>query len=520
MYKEVKRAVHTSDINASDTLIEEEADKVSRKVDSAHLRPIFAGLMLAMSLASLDQSIVNTALPAMASDLGGLAHLSWVVTAFMLSSTVATPIFGKLSDMYGRRGLLLLAITLFMIMSILCGIAQSMTQLIIFRLIQGIGAGGVMTLCQTTISDVVTPTERIRYQGLFTGTFAISAVAGPILGGGLTTALSWRWIFYINVPIALMAIFILWSSLPTLKVHKKHIIDVSGAVSMACGATAILMLFSLGGSLFPWQSVTAGMIALIALAAIGLFIYFESRAVEPIVTLSLFRIRNFTIGSVTTGCMGFAMMSAMVFLPLYFQLVLGLSAAQSGFMLLAQIIAMVLTSVFGGQISSKLNRPKFFMIAGIALEALGLSIFAVLAYLQKDTYWFLVGLAILGLGMGIAMPHATVIIQNAAPKNALGEATSSMAFIRSLGGALGVAVSGGVMTTKLRDGLSHISPNIDVQSIINGGMEAVANLPASFRPSVEVAFSHAITSSFVIGGSVMLLALLLSLSLENKQLKN
>jgi EmrB/QacA subfamily drug resistance transporter len=506
----------TTDIEISDKSFEDGTEKVSPK----ELRPIFAGLMLAMSLGSLDQSIVNTALPAMASDLGGLAHLSWVVTAFMLSSTVATPIFGKLSDMYGRRGLLLLAITLFMMMSILCGVAQSMTQLIIFRLVQGIGAGGVMTLCQTTISDVVTPKERIRYQGLFTGTFAMSAVAGPILGGALTTALSWRWIFYINVPIALIAIFILWNSLPTLKARKKHVIDVWGALTMVCGATSILLLFSLGGTLFPWQSYTAGLIAATALISIVLFIYVESRAAEPIVTLSLFRIRNFTIGSVTTGCMGFAMMSAMVFLPLYFQLVLGLSAAQSGSMLLAQIIAMLLTSVFGGQISSKLNRPKLFMIAGIALEALGLSIFAVLAYLQKDTYWFLIGLAILGLGMGIAMPHATVIVQNAAPKNALGEATSSMAFIRSLGGALGVAVSGGVMTTKLHDGLSEISPDIDVQGIINGGMDAVAGLPAGLRPSIELAFSHAITASFVIGGSVMLLAFLLSLSLENKHLRN
>ena len=208
------------------------------------------------------------------------------------------------------------------------------------------------------------------------------------------------------------------------------------------------------------------------------------------------------------------MMSAMVFLPLYFQLVLGLSAAQSGSMLLAQISAMLLTSIFGGQISSKLNRPKLFMMAGIALEALGLSIFAVLAYTQKDTQWFLIGLAILGLGMGIAMPHATVIVQNAAPKTALGEATSTMAFIRSLGGALGVAVSGGVMTTKLHLELNAIHSDINVQEIINGGMAAVARLPADLRPSIELAFSHAITASFVIGGSVMLLAFLLSLSLE------
>ncbi|MBJ7552665.1 MDR family MFS transporter [Marinomonas ostreistagni] len=506
----------TTYLKASDKSPGVDQEKPSPKA----LRPILAGLMLAMSLGSLDQSIVNTALPAMASDLGGLSHLSWVVTAFMLSSTVATPIFGKLSDMYGRRGLLLSCIALFMMMSFLCGFAQSITQLIIFRLFQGIGAGGVMTLCQTSISDVVSPKERIRYQGLFTGTFAMSAVAGPILGGVLTTALSWRWIFYINIPIGLIAICILWKSLPTLKAHKKHIIDISGATTMVFAASSILLLFSLGGTLFPWQSSTTWILITIALTAIALFIHSEKNAAKPIMTLSLFRIRNFTIGSITTGCMGFAMMSAMVFLPLYFQLVLGLSAAQSGSMLLAQISAMLLTSIFGGQISSRLNRPKLFMIAGIALEALGLSIFAVLAYMQKDVYWFLIGLAILGLGMGIAMPHATVIVQNSAPKTSLGEATSTMSFIRSLGGALGVAVSGGVMTSTLHAGLNEIQSDIDVQQIINGGIAAVSVLPTAIRPSIELAFSHAITASFVIGGSVMLLAFFLSLSLENKQLRD
>lgn len=502
--------------NVSDKLIEGDGAKVSSK----ELRPILAGLMLAMSLGSLDQSIVNTALPSMASDLGGLAHLSWVVTAFMLSSTVATPIFGKLSDMYGRRGLLLSCIALFMFVSTLCGFAQSITQLILFRLLQGIAAGGVMTLCQASIGDVVSPKERIRFQGLFTATFAMSAVAGPILGGVLTTALSWRWIFYINIPIALIAIFTLWNSLPALKERKKHTIDFYGAIAIVIGASSTLLLFNLGGTLFAWQSMTTLIISAIAIFSIILFIYNENRAAEPIVTLRLFRIRNFTIGSVTAGCMGFAMMSAMVFLPLYFQLVLGLSAAQSGSMLLAQISAMLLTSIFGGQMSSKLNRPKLFMITGIALEALGLIIFAVLAYTQRDTQWFLIGLAILGLGMGIAMPHATVIVQNSAPKSSLGEATSTMAFIRSLGGALGVAISGGVMTTKLNVGLNAINSDIEVQEIVNGGMSAIARLPENLRPSIELAFSHAITASFVIGGSVMLLAFLLSLTLENNQLKD
>ena len=497
----------------------EEADH-NAETERKRIMPILGGLMLAMSLASLDQSIVNTALPSMASDLGGLAHLSWVVTAFMLSSTVATPIFGKLSDMYGRKPLLLSAICLFLMMSILCGVAQSMGQLILFRLLQGIGAGGIMTLCQTAISDTVTPRQRVKYQGLFTATFAMSAVSGPILGGVLTTWLSWRWVFYINIPLAFCAIFLLWRSLPSLQNRRQHKIDFAGAFTMMCAASSSLLLFSLAGSLFEWDSLPAALLAGFALVSVIVFILIERKAVEPIMTLSLFSIRNFVIGSVTTGCMGFAMMSAMVFLPLYFQLVLGLNPAESGAMLLPQVIAMMLTSVFGGHISSKINRPKIFMMGGIALEAVGLSMIATLAYFQVEAHWFLCALAILGLGMGVAMPHATVIVQNAAPKGTMGEATATMAFIRSLGGVLGVAVSGGVMKSTLYDGISHISPDIDIQTIIDTGMDAVVNLPASIRPEIELAYSQAITVSFEIGGAVMLFAFCLSMLIKHQKLSD
>lgn len=479
-----------------------------------HLRRLFAGLILAMVLAALDQSIVNTALPRMASDLGGLAHLSWVVTAFMLASTSATPIFGKLSDMYGRRAFLVGAITVFLVMSMLCGLAQSMPQLIVFRLLQGIGAGGIMTLTQTVISDVVSPRERVRYQGLFSGAFAFSSLIGPLLGGGLTTALSWRWVFYINLPVGLVALALLWHALPPAPSRKSHRIDYAGAGLLVTGASSLLLLFSLGGSLFPWHSVDSYALGMLALCSIAAFVFVETKAAEPVIALNLFRIAPFATGVLTMSCMGFAMMSAMVFLPLYFQLVLGLNPAQAGAMMLPQIITMVLTSVFGGKLSAALGRPKLFMVTGIAFEATGLASLALLSALESGIAPFWGSLAILGFGMGIAMPNATAIVQNAVPKNNVGAATATMSFLRSLGGALGVAVSGGVMATGLTSGLSHLSQAVDVSAIINGGMEAVESLPASLRPEIEEAFRQAITGSFEIGGGVMALAFIVALSLR------
>ncbi|WP_227023711.1 MDR family MFS transporter [Martelella soudanensis] len=482
-----------------------------------HLRRLFAGLILAMILAALDQSIVNTALPRMASDLGGLSHLSWVVTAFMLTSTSATPIFGKLSDMFGRRAFLIGAIVLFVAMSMLCGLARTMPQLIVFRLVQGIGAGGIMTLTQTVISDVVTPRERVRYQGFFSGAFAFSSLAGPLMGGGLTTALSWRWVFYINLPVGLLALAMLWRALPAPPPRKEHRIDFAGSVLLVTGATAVLLLFSLGGSLFSWYSGASVGLALLAILALGGFFWVETRAREPVITLSLFRIGPFATGVLTMSCMGFAMMSAMVFVPLYFQLVLGLNPAQAGAMMLPQIVAMVLTSIFGGKLSADLGRPKLFMVTGIALEAGGLGTLALLAAIQAGVPAFWGALAMLGLGMGIAMPNATAIVQNAVPKESVGTATASMSFLRSLGGALGVAVSGGVMASGLNSGLAHLLGTADVQTIINGGMEAVSDLPAALRPAIEAAFRHAIAGSFEIGGSVMTLALIVALTLRGTE---
>lgn len=482
------------------------------------LRPILAGLMLAMLLAALDQSIVNTALPAVASDLGGMAHLSWVVTAFMLSSTTATPIFGKLGDMFGRRNLLLFCIVLFVAASALCGFAQSMPQLIGFRLLQGIGGGGLMTLTQTTISDVTDPRERLRYQGLFTGAFAFASLTGPVLGGVLTTAFSWRWVFYVNVPVGLIALTLLIASLKLPPVEKRrHHIDWLGAILLTGAATALLLLFSLAGSVFPRISPQSGLLLATGLILLALFIWQEARAREPMVELSLFALPAFTIGAVTTCAMSFAMMSAMVFLPLYLQLVLGMTAAQSGLMMLPQIVMMLLSSVLGGRLSASVGRPKLFLIGGIALEAGGLGLLALIAREQGGMVPVLGALGVLGTGMGVAMPNATVIIQNAVPRTSLGVATAGMSFLRSLGGAVGVSVSGGVMTSLLAAKLQALG-GIDAAAIASGGMQALTTLSSGTRAEVAEAFRQSISASFLIGGGVMTLALLIGLQLRGTEL--
>lgn len=483
-------------------------------VSKRQLWIVFAALMLAMMLAALDQSIVNTALPRMASDLGGLAHISWVVTAFLLTSTVATPLYGKLSDMYGRRRLFVVSISVFLLASVLCGVAQSMTQLIAFRALQGLGAGGLMILSQTVVGDLVSPRDRGRYQGLFTGVFAVSSVAGPLIGGFLTTALSWRWVFYVNIPLGALALTLILIGLRRVPRPVKHRIDYLGALLLAGASTAALLLLSWGGSTVPWTSPAALGLAAAAVGGLVWFIAQERRAPEPIIDLELFRIRNFAIGVAASGCMSFAMFGALVFLPLYFQLVFGLSPADTGLMMLPQIVMMMVSSVVGGQISSRFGWVKPMLVAGVGLEVFALGALAALAFLGAGPAPFLAVLGVLGLGMGIGMPNTTVVVQNAVSRQSMGVGTATMSFVRSLGGALGVAVSGGVMANHLNGGLRALGGGIDGHALIEGGIDAIHALPMELHQVVADTYRHAIGFSFLTGACVMVLALALAVSLR------
>jgi EmrB/QacA subfamily drug resistance transporter len=468
---------------------------------------VFAALILVLILASLDQSIVNTALPRMASDLGGLADLSWVVMAFLLASTVSTPIYGKLGDNYGRRIMLFVAIGIFLTASILCGLAGSMTQLILFRGLQGLGAGGLVTLAQTTIADVVGPRQRGRYQGLFTGAMAVSSVAGPLIGGLLTTQLSWRWVFYVNLPVGALALAMIAAALPPGPAARSHRIDYTGAALLVGGTVAGLLLLNWGGTAIPWRSGEALALGSASVILIVLFIAQERRTAEPLMNLALFRLRSFSIGVGAAACMSFAMTGAMVFMPLYFQLVLGLDPTQAGLMLVPQIGVMIVTSIIGGRMSSRTGLVKPFMLLGVGCEALGLIGCAAMAAIGSGPAGFLLALAVLGFGMGMGMPSATVVIQNAVPRMQLGVATATMGFLRSVGMVLGAAVSGGVMAGVLANRIETRGGGIDI-------LRTLAAPPHERLPVIE-AYRAAIGFSMALSAMVMVVAFLLVFGLRS-----
>ncbi|MGI4861729.1 MAG: MDR family MFS transporter [Janthinobacterium lividum] len=478
---------------------------------------IFTGLILAMVMAALDQSIVSTALPTMVSDLGGLVHMTWVVTAFMLTSTVSAPLYGKFSDMYGRRPLFAVSILTFLAASLLCGLARNMPQLIIFRGLQGLGAGGLITLSQTVIGSIVSARDRGRYQGLFTGAFAVSSVAGPLLGGIITSRLSWRWVFLLNLPVGLLSLALVLAALPKTpagqEVRRRHHIDFAGAALLTAGTAAWLLLLNGSGATLRWAS--PGMLGLMAVGVLSFafFVPVERRAREPIIDLALFRIAPFTISVFSSGVMAFAMMGSLVFLPLYFQLVLGQSPAQAGMMMLPQVATMLVSSIIGGQISTRTRRFSLLLATGVALECVSLVLLAALAHVGADIVPFLLVLGLLGVGMGVGMPNATVIVQNAVPASALGAATATMSFVRSLGGSLGVALSGGVMALTLRHQLAALPAHIDVAALLEHGVGAIRQVPPALRSDLVGAYRHAIGTSLIAGGAMMFIAFLLVLKL-------
>lgn len=478
---------------------------------------VFIGLMLTMVMGALDQSIVSTALPTIVSDLGGLAHMSWVVTAFMLTSTIATPMYGKLSDMFGRRPLLAFSIGSFLCASLLCGLAQSMWQLILFRALQGVGAGGLMTLSQTVIGDMVSPQQRGRYQGLFTGAFAVSSVTGPFLGGVLTSALSWRWVFLVNLPIGLFAFGLIMLSLPVGRRETGPQIDYLGAALLSVATAGFLLLFNSFGTSLLWTSPLTFLLFGLTATLFMLFIRQERRAPEPLINLDLLRIPTFSVCVSATGIMSFAMMGSMIFLPLYYQLVLGETPAASGLMMLPQVGTMMVSSVLGGYVSSRTQRYTLLLVIGVGIEFTALTLIAMCAHHGAPAVFFLLSLGALGVGMGIAMPNATVMIQNSVPPGSLGIATAMMSFIRSLGGSLGVALSGGVMALTLQSRLGALPEKVDVSDFLAKGMAAIHTLSPVMHNDVTQAYKGAISASLSVSSSFMFLAFLLIVGLMMRQ---
>jgi len=463
----------------------------------------FIGILLAIVVSSLDQNIVSTALPSIASELGGVAYLSWIVTAFMLTSTISAPIYGKLSDMYGRRRLFTVSIAIFLTASVLCTLVGSLPQLIAARALQGVGGGGLVTLSQSTIGDLVGPRQRGRYQGYFSGAMAVSTVIGPLLGGVLISELSWRWIFLATMPLGVASLVLMYFGLPPAMKIKSHSVDYLGALLLTLGTTAAFLFLSVVGAGVASNNLLTGAFGACAAVCLGLFPFMELRAAEPLLDLTLFRDANFKIGVAAAGMMTFAMNGALVFLPLYFQYVQGQTPTHAGLMLLPQIAGMIISSIVGGRLSARSGEFKTFFLVGVGCEFLALTLLAVFSALNLAQIPFLCALAILGVGTGLGMPNATVIVQNAAPEGRLGIATASMSFLRALGGAVGVALSGFVMHYVFTALTSDLASHKTIGDVQHGLM-----LPDSYLGHGDLVepLRIAITSSFVLGAAMMLVA--------------
>jgi EmrB/QacA subfamily drug resistance transporter len=491
-------------------------------VSKRELYTVFAGLMLALTLASLDQNIVSTALPHIVSDLGGLAHLSWVVTAFMVTSTISTPLYGKLSDMYGRKPLFFTAIIIFLIGSIVCGLAQTMFQLILFRAIQGLGAGGLITLAQTTVGDLIVPRERGKYQGIFGAVFAACSVAGPLLGGFITDYLSWRWIFYVNLPVGAAALFLIAIGLRTHSNKIRHKIDYTGAAFLTGGTVALLLFLSWGGSVFPWLSPMILTLAAIAALFYGLLIRQEHKASEPILPPLLFRNRVFIVAVSVIGLNAMALFGSLVFLPLYFQVVLGESASRAGLMMAPMMGGVIVASVTGGRLVAKFGRYKIFPTIGLILSTCSFLTLAYAAFGEASKTLVECALVALGAGLGLVMPNLTVAIQNSVEQSYLGSATSVSGFVRSLGGALGVAVAGTVEAVRLRQLLpaTWTQPTSSGTSLLEMGVQQIATLPPEQHTLLINAYRHAVATTFLSGAATAALAFCIVLFLPELPLRS
>nr|ART40110.1 K429 [uncultured bacterium] len=484
---------------------------------------VFGSLMLGILLAALDQTVLATALPTIVGEFSGIDHLSWVITSYLLTSTATVPLYGKLSDLYGRKRLFQISIITFVVGSMLSGASQSLNQLIIFRGLQGIGAGGIMTLAMAIVGDILPPRERGRYMGYFGIVFASSSIMGPLLGGVFVDQLSWRWVFYINVPLGALSVFVA-SKVLQMKTEKRKVqIDFLGAGLIAAAVSSVLLATTWGGNEHAWDSPTIIGLFGGGLLLMVLFVIQESRAPEPILPLRLFVNKVFAIGDSLTVIIGLTMFGATAFMPVYMQVVKGVSATDSGLHMLPMSMGAVTMSWFSGRMITQTGRYRIYPIVGTALLAAGIFL---MSGIDQHTSFLQISiqLAMLGAGMGLTMQVVVLAIQNAVEHKDLGAATASTSFFRSMGGAFGVAIFGAVLTNRLNHYLAQYLTPAQLESVdpsqLRSSPEVLRSLPADVHLGVIESFAHSVDTIFLVAAPCALLAFFLALMLPELPLRS
>jgi len=501
----------------TDTLLAPPAAEAARRDTPTGL--VIAALLLVMLLSALDQTIVSTALPTIVGELGGLDQLSWVVTAYLLSSTVVLPLYGKLGDLYGRKIVLQAAIVLFLAGSALCGIAQDMTQLIVLRALQGLGGGGLMVVTMAAIGDLVPPDRRARYQGMFGGVYGLATIVGPLLGGFLVEHLSWRWIFTINLPLGALALAVIGIVFRPHTEHVKHRIDYMGAAFLATALTCVILFTSEGGSLLPWSSPQLWMTLVLGLVALGGFVYEERLAAEPIMPLELFRQRTFVLMSLIGFVVGIALFGSVTFIPLYLQVVKGSTPSQAGMQLLPMMGGMLAMSVASGRLISRFGTYRPFPIAGTLLGGIAMALLSTLSLdTPLHTMYAYMAMALLGIGLGMVMPVLTLAVQNTVEFRHMGVATSGATLFRSIGGSLGVAAFGALFSHGLQSRLTQaLAAGTELPPAL--GPAAVHQLPEAVRAAYLHAFAGSLHVVYLSAAGVIAIAFVLAWFVQSAPLR-
>jgi len=481
---------------------------------------VFAGLMVAMLLASLDQTIFSTALPTIVGQLDGVEHMLWVTTAYVLASTIVMPVYGKLGDLVGRKWLFIIAIGIFLVGSVMGGLADSMTTLIAGRAVQGLGGGGLMILALAIIADVVPARQRGKYNGIMGAVFAVSSVAGPLLGGFFTDGPGWRWAFWMNIPLGVLAIVsaIFFLKLPQRE-YAKPKIDYPGMIVLALAATSLVLFTTWGGNTYDWNSpIIIGLIIGTVVFA-GLFVWIESRAAEPVIPLKLFTNRNFNLSTGAGLITGVAMFGALAYMPTYLQMVTGVGATDAGLLMIPMMGSVLLASVGSGQIVSRTGKYKLIPIIGSFITALGLFLLSTLT--ATTAIWIMcVYLAVMGLGLGLSMQILVLVVQNSFPRAIVGTATSSNNFFRQIGSSLGAAIVGSLFVSRLTDILASNLPAGGTGGTGTNSLTpaVVAGLPDAARTIIVNAYNDALTPIFLIMVPLVLVAAVLLMFVQEKPL--